>query len=99
LNCDETGINIGRKRVYGMGALGGAKEILVHDYLKAYYGFTGNGHTLCNVHLIWELRLPVEKGQGWAQRVIEYLEGLNGEVDKAGGKPRQGRSGGNIGDC
>jgi transposase len=66
LNCDETGINIGGKRVWlhtvssegytlyfpherrgkvgmdEMGALGGAKGILVHDYWKAYYGFEGN---------------------------------------------------------
>jgi transposase len=69
-----------------MGALGGAKGILVHDYWKAYYGFTGNEHALCNAHLIRELRLAVEEGQGWAQRVIEYLERLNREVDKGGGK-------------
>jgi transposase len=115
LNCDETGINIGGKRVWlhnvssegytlyfpherrgkegmdEMGALGGAKGILVHDYWKAYYGFTGNEHALCNAHLIRELRLAVEEGQGWAQRVLEYLERLNGEVDKAGGKLGKGR--------
>jgi transposase len=74
-----------------MRTLGGAKGILVHDYWKAYYGFAGNEHALCNAHLIRELRLAAEEGQGWAQKVIEYLEGLNGEVDKAGGKLGKGR--------
>jgi transposase len=76
----------GKAGMDAMGALGGAEGILVHDYWKAYYGFAGNEHTLCNAHLIRELRLAVEEGQKWAQRVIEYLEGLNGEVDKTGGK-------------
>jgi transposase len=58
---------------------------LVHDYWKSYYEFAGNGHALCNAHLLRELRLAAEEGQGWAQKVIEYLKGLNGEADKAGG--------------
>ncbi|MDR1575591.1 MAG: transposase, partial [Treponema sp.] len=94
LNCDETGINIGGKRVWlhnvssesytlyfphekrgkeamdAMGTLGDAKGILVHDYWKAYYGFTENEHGLCNAHLIRELTLVVEEGQKWAQPVI-----------------------------
>jgi transposase len=45
-----------------MGALGGAKSILVHDYWKVYYGFVENKHALCNAHLIRELRLAVEEG-------------------------------------
>jgi transposase len=69
-----------------MGVLGGAKGILVHNYWKAYYGFEGKEHALCNAHLLRELRLAAEEGQGWAKKVIEYLEGLNGEVDKGGGK-------------
>jgi transposase len=110
LNCDETGINIGGKRVWlhnassegytlyfphekrgkeamdAMGALGQAEGILVHDYWKAYYGFTGNEHALCNAHLIRELTLVAEEGQKWAQPVIDYLVELNKEVEKAGGK-------------
>jgi transposase len=110
LTCDETGINIGGKRVWlhnvssekhtlyfphekrgkeamdAMGTLGVAKGVLVHDYWKAYYGFTGNEHALCNAHLIRELTLAVEEGQKWAQAVIEYLYGLNEAVEKAGGK-------------
>jgi hypothetical protein len=34
------------------------------------------------------MRLAAEEGQGWAQKVIDYHEGLNGEngeVDKGGG--------------
>jgi transposase len=110
LNCDETGINIGGKRVWlhnvsseeytlcfphekrgkegmdAMGALGKAKGILVHDYWKAYYGFTENEHALCNAHLIRELTGVVEEGQKWAEPVIEYLYGLRDEVEKSGGK-------------
>jgi transposase len=110
LNCDETGINIGGKRVWlhnvsseghtlyfphekrgkeamdAMGALEKADGILVHDYWKAYYGYTGNEHALCNAHLIRELKLAGEEGQKWAQPVIEYLYGLNEAVEKAGGK-------------
>jgi transposase len=115
LNCDETGINTGGKRVWlhtvsgegytlyfpherrgkagmdAMGALGGAEGILVHDYWKAYYGFTGNEHALCNAHLIRELRLAEEEGQRRARGVIEYLEGLNEEAGRAGGKPGKRR--------
>jgi transposase len=110
LNCDETGINIGGKRVWlhnvssggytlyfphekrgkeamdAMGTLGKAEGVLVHDYWKPYYGFAGNEHGLCNAHLIRELTLVAEGGQKWAQPVIEYLLGLNKEVEKAGGK-------------
>jgi transposase len=110
LNCDETGINTGGKRVWlhnvsgegytlyfphekrgkegmdAMGTLGKAKGVLVHDYWKPYYGFTGNRHALCNAHLIRELRLVTEEGQGWAQPVIDYLYEVNAEAEKAGGK-------------
>jgi transposase len=110
LNCDETGINIGGKRVWlhnvssegytlyfphekrgkagmdEMGALGGATGILVHDYWKAYYGFGGNEHALCNAHVIRELRLAVEEGQKWAQAMTDYMVGLEREVERAGGK-------------
>jgi transposase len=110
LNCDETGINIGGKRVWlhnvsgegytlyfphekrgkeamdAMGTLGKAQGVLVHDYWKAYYGFTGNEHALRDAHLIRELTGVVEEGQKWAQPVIEYLYGLRDETEKAGGK-------------
>jgi transposase len=69
-----------------MGALGCAKGILMHGYWKAYYGFGGNEHALCNAHLIRELRLAVEEGQKWARKVLEYLECLNREAERAGGK-------------
>jgi transposase len=110
LNCDETGINIGGKRVWlhnvssegytlyfphekrgkeamdAMGALGGAKGILVHDYWKAYYGYTENEHALCNAHLIRELVGVAEEGQKWAEPVIGYLYGMRDEAEKACGK-------------
>jgi transposase len=110
LNHDETGINIGGKRVWphnvssegytlyfphgkrgkeamdAMGTLGAAKGILVHDYWKAYYGFTANDHALCNAHLIRELTGVEEEGQKWAQPVIDYLYGLSEEVENAGGE-------------
>jgi transposase len=69
-----------------MGTLGGASGILVQDYWKAYYGFAGNEHALCNAHLIRELALVAEEGQKRAQKAIDYLEGLNREVERAGGK-------------
>jgi transposase len=76
----------GKEGMDAMWTLGEAKGVLVHDYWKSYYGFAGNEHALCGAHLLRELKLAAEEGQGWAQLVIEYLEGLNVEVDKAGGK-------------
>jgi transposase len=69
-----------------MGVLGQAKGILVHDYWKSYYGFSGKEHALCNAHLIRELTGVAEEGQKWAEPVIEYMYGLKDEVEKAGGK-------------
>jgi transposase len=69
-----------------MGTSRAAKGVLVYDYWKAYYGFTGKEHALCNAHLIRELTLAAEEGQKWAQPVIEYLYGLRDEVAHRGGK-------------
>jgi transposase len=76
----------GKEAMDEMGILEKAEGVLVHDYWKAYYGYSGKEHGLCNAHLIRELTLASEEGQRWAQPMIDYLLGLNEEVEKRGGK-------------
>jgi transposase len=76
----------GKEAMDEMGILEEAEGILIHDYWKAYYGYRGKEHGLCNAHLIRELTMTGEEGQKWAEPMIEYLLGLNEEVEKGGGK-------------
>jgi transposase len=69
LNCDETGINIGGRRVW-------LHNVSSEGYTLYFpHENTGNEQALCNAHLIRELTAAAEEGQKWAEPVIEYLYG------------------------
>jgi transposase len=76
----------GKEAMDAMGVLPEACGVLMHDHWKAYYSYEGKTHGLCNAHHVRELTAAKEAGQGWAQRMIDFLLGLNGEVEEAGGE-------------
>jgi len=78
-----------------MGILPEFKGIACHDHWKAYFRYSCE-HALCNAHHLRELQWVIEnEGHRWAQAMKAFLEGLNREVEKAGGRlsaPRQKRA-------
>ncbi|MCP4670711.1 MAG: IS66 family transposase [Desulfobacula sp.] len=76
----------GSEAMEEIGILPKFKGVLCHDHWKAYYKYACL-HSLCNAHHLRELEWSaVEDKQKWASRLKEFLENVNQEVDKAGGK-------------
>lgn len=58
----------------------------VHDHWPTYFKYSSN-HALCNAHHIRELIYAFEqKGQTWAQKMIDCLLEIKESVEKAGEK-------------
>jgi transposase len=68
-----------------MGVLPGTEAVLIHDHWKAYYGYEGKTHGLCNAHHLRELTAVHEVGQEWAQGMIDFLLGVHEQVEGSGG--------------
>lgn len=78
--------NRGQEAMERMGVLANYEGQLVHDHWKAYFVFLCT-HVLCNAHHLRELERANElDGQKWAKKMKTFLERLNLEVNKAGGK-------------
>jgi len=76
----------GQEAMDEMGILPEFGGIACHDHWKAYFRYSCE-HALCNAHHLRELQWVIEnEGHGWAQEMKDFLEKLNLEVEKAGGR-------------
>ena len=76
----------GKEAMERMGVLANFRGQLVHDHWKPYFIFLCS-HVLCNAHHLRELERASElDGQKWAKKMKAFLEKLNLEVNKSGGK-------------
>jgi transposase len=63
------------------------KGVLCHDHWKPYYCYTDCLHALCNAHHLRELTRAWEQDkQEWAKLLKTFLEHVNKDVHKSGGK-------------
>jgi transposase len=70
-----------------VGILPAFKGVLCHDHWKPYYCYTDCLHALCNAHHLRELTRAWEQDkQDWAKQLKIFLEAVNKEVHKSGGK-------------
>lgn len=76
----------GNEAMDRMGVLAHYKGQLVHDHWKPYFVYLCT-HVLCNSHHLRELERAYElEGQKWAKKMKTFLENLNKEVHKSGGR-------------
>ena len=76
----------GHEAMERMEVLAGFQGQLVHDHWKPYFLYLCL-HVLCNAHHLRELeRAWDQDGQRWAKKMKAFLEKLNADVIKAGGK-------------
>jgi transposase len=62
------------------------KAVLSHDHWAPYFRFTQCLHSLCNAHLLRELKHLIDKfGLIWPQKLTDFLLALKKEVEQAGG--------------
>lgn len=75
----------GMEAMIEAGVLENFTNILVHDHWKPYYNLNCL-HGLCNAHHLRELQWSIEfEKQEWAQKMKDFLETLNKEVNENGG--------------
>jgi transposase len=64
-----------------MGILPKFSGVLVHDYWKPYFTYTGCKHALCNAHHLRELQWVIDNpGYHWAKAMQDFLLKINEAV-------------------
>jgi transposase len=71
----------GKEAPDAMGVVAGSGAILVHDFWKPYFAYSGKTHALCNAHHIRELTAAEESGHAWAKQMKDLLIATNKETD------------------
>lgn len=72
----------GKEAMDKFGILPGYQGIAHHDFWKPYFRYNCQ-HSLCNAHIIRELKAIFEGGQQWAGEMLTLLQHMN-EEKKAG---------------
>jgi hypothetical protein len=73
--------------IESMGILSATAAVIIHDHYAAYDRFNQTLHSLCNAHLLRELKgLEEKNGLKWPVAMSAFLLALKKEVDDAGGK-------------
>ena len=73
----------GRDAMESAGILPQFKGTAVHDHWTPYFGYEDVTHSLCNAHILRELKFIHEQyGQKWAEKMTEFLLNVKSEVDQ-----------------